>query len=293
MTTKKTGNKQTTTSAAASTAALPTASYELVTPDVARAMLANNENNRFVRKSRVRAYAAQMKGGSWHVTHQGVAIGADGSLYDAQHRLMAVIESGVSVWMLVVRGLSAAARAEIDTGDKRRVADTIRIMDGTGHNNVMTAAARVLALVSGDTANTGQRLVTVDEHRETFRRFEDGFEAVEAVFPSPIKRITRAPLLAALVFAYKTDPDGVVKAAVDLRDGAALPSGDPILALRNALLSTTGKHDTQESVFFQFKRSLAALDARLRGASMAKSVVRDGTLAGNRVFERFAAVNNA
>ena len=95
------------------------------------------------------------------------------------------------------------------------------------------------------------------------------------------------------MFAYNADPDGVVSAAVDLRDGANLAAGDPILALRNSLSAAASRRDEAEGVFFKFKRALAAIDARLRGRKLMRSGTKDGALIGNAVFERYAAVNAA
>ncbi len=292
MTDDKTSREKKTTTQTAPAAGFPTVRYEFITPAFAAEMLAHNTNNRRVRRARVLAYASQMKSGAWHLTHQGVAIGHDGLLYDGQHRLMAVVESGASVWMLVVRGLAPSARAEIDTGDKRVVCDTIRIVDGITHSSQMTGACRVIALVSGD-ATHRTRAVPIDEHRRIMDEYADGIAAIEAVFHSAVKNITRSPVLAALVFAYNADPDGVVSAAVDLRDGANLAAGDPILALRNSLSAAASRRDEAEGVFFKFKRALAAIDARLRGRKLMRSGTKDGALIGNAVFERYAAVNAA
>ncbi len=42
-----------------------------------------------------------MREGHWDTTHQGIAIASDGTLVDGQHRLLAIVESGVTVRMNV------------------------------------------------------------------------------------------------------------------------------------------------------------------------------------------------
>lgn len=80
---------------------------ELVSPELAMEWLSKSAGNpRFgqegkVNKSVVAKYAADMKGGHWELTHQGIAFNESGELVDGHHRLCAVIESGVNVWMYV------------------------------------------------------------------------------------------------------------------------------------------------------------------------------------------------
>lgn len=78
-----------------------------ITPALALALLERNERNRPVVQERVALYARDMSSGSWQVNNQGLALGADGELYDGQHRLWAVVRARTDVPMLVVRGSGA------------------------------------------------------------------------------------------------------------------------------------------------------------------------------------------
>lgn len=72
-----------------------------VTPAFAAALLEKNYANRPISPKRVEFYADQMKEGKWTLSNTSIAIGeADGSLYDGQHRLAAVVKSGVTVPMI-------------------------------------------------------------------------------------------------------------------------------------------------------------------------------------------------
>lgn len=100
-----------------------TCSFEKITPDLAHQMLSRNEGNRRLRVWWVEAMASAMSRGEWLTTHQGVAFTAAGRLVDGQHRLAAVVKSGVSIEILVVRGLDETAFHVIDNGIKRTMAD--------------------------------------------------------------------------------------------------------------------------------------------------------------------------
>lgn len=73
----------------------------VVTPALAKQWLEKNTNNRNVNFAKVKKMAKDMREGHWDTTHQGIAIATDGTLVDGQHRLMAVVESGVTVRMNV------------------------------------------------------------------------------------------------------------------------------------------------------------------------------------------------
>lgn len=95
--------------------------FELVSPEkAAEYMKRNHPRNRPLTKSRVLGFAEEMKAGRWRKTHQGVAFDRAGQLIDGQHRLQAVVESGVSVWLMVVRGIEDAAFDVMDTGQGRK-----------------------------------------------------------------------------------------------------------------------------------------------------------------------------
>lgn len=67
-------------------------------PKEAEELLAHNyDKNRNVRKMWVKALANMMKQGQF-IAQNGdvIRVGHDGTLYDGQHRLMAVIESGTT-----------------------------------------------------------------------------------------------------------------------------------------------------------------------------------------------------
>lgn len=102
-----------------------------VTPKIAKEWLERNAvNNRKINPNRVRMYAEDMRSGNWKLTHQGVAFDADGQLIDGQHRLAAVVKSGVSVRMLIMRyryRVQEGALLELDMGAARTVNATFKM----------------------------------------------------------------------------------------------------------------------------------------------------------------------
>jgi hypothetical protein len=73
-----------------------------VTPELAARWLKNNFRNRSVREDVVSAYARDMANGRWVYTHQGIAFNDRDELIDGQHRLHAVILSGLAAVRMMV-----------------------------------------------------------------------------------------------------------------------------------------------------------------------------------------------
>lgn len=97
-----------------------------MTPDMARAILKNNPNNRNVKRDRVSLYASDMEKGRWQLNGESIVIDADGNLKDGQHRLMAVVKSQCTVPMIVVSGVDTDCNI-YDRGSGRSVKDIMTI----------------------------------------------------------------------------------------------------------------------------------------------------------------------
>lgn len=118
-------------------------SERLITKELADAYLRNNPMNRKIKPNLVVKYAAQMERGAWHQNGQPIIVSASGALLDGQHRLSAIVMSGIPQRCMVVEGVDDSAFATIDTGMSRTTADVMG-MTGVGNANVAASAARFL-----------------------------------------------------------------------------------------------------------------------------------------------------
>lgn len=76
----------------------------LVTPEQAYEWLANNPRNRAVRHKKVQAIAKDIREGKWVDNGDTIRLNIEtGELLDGQHRLNAVFEAGIPVWMRIVK----------------------------------------------------------------------------------------------------------------------------------------------------------------------------------------------
>ncbi len=98
-----------------------------VGPELARQWLEHNTANRSVRPARVKEYALAMQEGRWLYTADPIRFDSDGRLIDGQHRLKAVVKSGCTVELHVVRGLEPQAQDAVDTGAARTASDALKV----------------------------------------------------------------------------------------------------------------------------------------------------------------------
>jgi hypothetical protein len=106
---------------------------ETITPIKAQIMLKSNPKNRNINEAHVDFLASQMKSGKWAANGQTVVFDEHDILMDGQHRLNAIVSSGVPVEFLVVRGADPKTMNTIDTGKSRSAGDVFTL------NNVMNA----------------------------------------------------------------------------------------------------------------------------------------------------------
>lgn len=131
-----------------------TPKVQLIDPVTAAEILSRNRGNRKVDRSVVEIYAEAMKRGEWKLHHQGIAIDGRGELLDGQHRLEAVVKSGVTIPVLVVRGVDRDAFSVVDTGKRRSVSDSLRTIGATDVY-IVGAALRYLHLYDNLPADIG------------------------------------------------------------------------------------------------------------------------------------------
>ena len=87
----------------------------LITPAMAQELLLMNTFNRPLSAAKVAKYAALMKAGAWAYNGEGsISISRTGKLLNGQHRLHAIVNSGVACLMVIAHGVLDSAFATID-----------------------------------------------------------------------------------------------------------------------------------------------------------------------------------
>lgn len=228
---------------------------ETITPKIAQAMLekhltpflAKNPNCQRVFSQKVaEGYARAMRAGQWGLTHQGVAIDDTGFLIDGQHRLAAIVQSGVTIKLQVTRdvpsnGAGCAGGIHVidmvDRGVMRGVGQQLQMRHGVLDANYVAAICRNIIMLAADSAglkigktDVGMCLCVLDIYKNEIRVIHEQKPKVAG--------LRTAPLAAALVFAIKVgNSSKIIAFAEKIKTGEDLHKGEPALTLRNYLLS--------------------------------------------------------
>jgi hypothetical protein len=213
---------------------------ELITPAIAKRLMGRNTKNRVLRPRHVKHLAGAMARGEWKYNGCTICLSEDGTLLDGQHRLSAIIESGVPQYFIVVRGISDDAFGTFDQGVGRTVGDAFRHSGESNVNSLAAAARAILIVESGGAAafirpTTAEHFAVLKAH-PSLRRW-DAFSRNEVT----LRRFFGAYLSGiACLFAEKYGDDAIDRFMTQLATGENIRKGDPAYELRNrAILNKT------------------------------------------------------
>lgn len=126
---------------------IPTTEVRSIGPEEAERILTMNTNNRPIATKHVDDLAGRMRNGEWELNGQGIIISDTGRLLDGQHRLHAIVKSGVTIDLFVVTGVKDDAFTTLDDGRKRQLSDLLAI-DGVLNYAPVAAACRIVMSVT-------------------------------------------------------------------------------------------------------------------------------------------------
>lgn len=217
----------------------PTSELEIITPELAAKWLRHNENNRHITKNSIEIYTKAMLRGEWEPNTHAIGFDVDGNLMDGQHRLYAIVHSGIAIESFVVRNLPKSAFTTIDIGRNRKAADFLSI---SGHINATSLAAGLWWLYvykrDGFREIVSSRRISHSEILETLEHYKLFPESVQYIMKlSVIQPLIRPSASMALyhIFSIKC-PKESKDFFKKLYTGSNLNIDSPILALRNQQL---------------------------------------------------------
>lgn len=202
-----------------------------VTPEIAGSWLKKNTINRKVRPSIVSKYAKDLSSGSWSMTHQGVAFDKNGNLADGQHRLMAIVKSGISVNMVVAWGVDRsgidrlAPRSEIDELKFSRMSEWIE----SSHVKIANAMFEITEAGSGyrKAERTTQELVEFcDKYKRQIQFTADCFSRHK------VKHLSQAIVQATIAIASKFESEERLSEFVDVLFSGLPKSQEDFMAIK-------------------------------------------------------------
>lgn len=232
-----------------------------VTPTLARKWLETNTQNRNLSKLRVNKMVDDILHNRWQFNGESIKFDYNGSLIDGQHRLHAIIQSNVTLSILVVNDLPTTAQQTIDLGRPRTLNDIVSILK-IPHASVVAAIANTV-LHYNNTPNViwserslctkAMALDFIQANTTTLiqaallaRSARNGFHIRESVYGAFAFKVQESSNAGMHNFFHQP-----------LVDGTDLSTGDPRLALRNQILRSpylvNGKWQSQQQLAWTIK----------------------------------------
>lgn len=222
----------------------PKPTLELITPEIAKEMLAQNQTNRNINKKNLDSLISDMAQGNFHQTGESIKIAQNGRLLDGQHRLYAIIATKKPQEMLVVRGLHNDAFKFIDTGRTRKASDVLAI-EGIENSTKIASAVKFIInfergkynAASNRSGDKASRITNSDVSKFVSRNKTALQESLKYGYNRDNKVISPS-LLTSLHFVFnKIDVPSADVFCHSLVEGAGLDKKSPIYLLREKLIA--------------------------------------------------------
>lgn len=249
-------------------------------PQEAKKILDKARDQRPRRSGWIRDLADLMRRGQFVSTHQGIAIDSEGYLIDGQHRLLAVIESGVTIGILVTRGLDKSSYRSIDSGLARTMGDRLKLLSDPKANQI--ACALVRSYIVATQVKSASR-VAVDLIDNTFLPLADEFTEVAERFRRPVPGITRSDIGAALVCYLSKHPQQASEFIEGYITGEGMRKGEPAMALREAVFMRRVAYGSIHTAYWKTIFTTQQHHEGATGMTRVQTAIKDWR--GN-VFER-------
>lgn len=205
-------------------------SFMWVTPEMAGEWLAKNTRNRKPRTKGVALYAHEIREGRWAVHHQGIAFDSAGRLADGQHRLQAILDTGIPVPLNVTFNLPPGSMEAVDRGMARSVPDVLRLEHGVEHSGRVVALVNIIAVV----AEKYYLKLSPGATMKIARKWQP--QILWALTLPHVGRLWKAPIVAAFIIAHRKDAEDVEHFVTSYRENNGLVTGEPEHYLREQLL---------------------------------------------------------
>lgn len=224
-----------------------TAELETITVKRATELLARNTNNRPINQANLQILMHDMQRENFAITGESVKISVTGNLLDGQHRLQAVVQTGIPLKTWVMTGLDDNAFKYIDTGKMRSAADVLALGGFTNSNQIAAVGRFIMVFKQGkyyDTAQSGKRQKLTNKDIMDF--IEKKHKAiVDSVFVgyNPKNKLLPGSIMGGLHFIFKgIDEDQADDFCHRLAEGDNLTKGSPIYLLREHFIRNARAH---------------------------------------------------
>lgn len=128
---------------------------ETITPSIAKELMTLNKCNRPLNKKTVSWYANQMRKGQWTISGQTISISDKNVILDGQHRLAAIIESGISINFLIAYNVPQESFVNYDNMKSRGMSDVFAVDGILNYNCIAAIISKYNSLILGHDSSMG------------------------------------------------------------------------------------------------------------------------------------------
>lgn len=135
----------------------------LVTPELAGTLLGGNLKNRPKNNRNFKKLCLQLRQGKWQVNGATITLSRNWKLLDGQHRLFAIVETGIPALCIIGFGFDPSAFATLDQGAKRTNADNLSIAGFANARLLAPTIGVYQAVKNAQPVNTTNRAIEPEE----------------------------------------------------------------------------------------------------------------------------------
>ena len=212
------------------------AEIKTITPEWAARILAEkNTNNRNLSQIHVQTIAKEIRQGRWKVNGDTICLNGS-QLIDGQHRLAAVVLSGMAIQSWVIEGLPSDVFDTKDIGKRRSASDTLSV---AGYKNTTRLAA---VLIFVDKYLRGKSDVSVIYSNTEVERLLNKYPDIDKYILFQFKGPTILPLsiIDSCYYLFSKKDQILADDFIEkVLHGIGLDKGSPWYVLRERLLRNT------------------------------------------------------
>ncbi|MHC4750251.1 MAG: hypothetical protein ACYTFW_10285 [Planctomycetota bacterium] len=212
---------------------------EWIDPARAEELLGKNEHNRRVTRQYQRQLSESMSRGEWKFNGDTIRIDRNGKILDGQHRLLACIESGITMHTIVVTGLDPNVFDTIDVGKRRNFADVLSTGGQTTYVHETASALRKIDQTLNFKGNSPRR--TLVEMEDLLKKFPDVVEKVKYCRNTP-RHVMPVSMMSACYTMFSRVNKSQAKAWVDAMISGEVVKKNAIHILREQLIRNKTGH---------------------------------------------------
>jgi hypothetical protein len=213
-----------------------------------------------------------MADGGWKVNSQPIAFDTAGRLVDGQHRLLAIVRSGITVRMAIAFKVQHDAVKTIDRGRVRTVGEVLRRDGAIPSPTRVTQWSNAHRLLVDRAMPAG----SVDNTESYYLTHQKSVEWALSVMPKK-GPFCLSVIGSALVIAHEKFPTETEEFFASVIDGEGLRKGSPVYEFRECCVNSHNGRCGGAARVFGVK-ALRAIQAHVNGERLGKLIAAESSL---------------